>query len=83
MALCVQADVNGVLSVASPQPADISACTMMVIAPSDLMAGPWVLSEEQAVEITGAILMVWAVAWGVRVLIRALRFVDDDERETA
>ena len=51
MAVCVQADGNGVLSVVTPQPVDISTCTYLVIAPGELNNSPFSLSISDAHEI--------------------------------
>lgn len=48
------------------------------------MVSPWKLNIDEAQAIVGAILMLWAAGWGVRMVIQALRerassVVDNDE----
>lgn len=47
-----------------------SACTVTVV--HDLSIPPFQLSLAEGAQIASAILAVWAVAWGIRTLIRVL-----------
>lgn len=79
-ATCVQADGSGVLSVMAPQPADFSTCTLVVVAGTEVAASPFAMTIEQGQQIGMAIMLACAVAWGFRLLARAIN-VDYLERE--
>lgn len=42
---------------------------------------PFRLSNDEAASIASAVLLVWAIAWGVRVLVRVLRDSDSPAEE--
>lgn len=75
MAICLQADVNGVLSVMTPQPSDITTCAYVVASGSEFGNEPWNLTIEQGHEIGMYILLACAIAWGWRYIGRHI----DDE----
>lgn len=71
--LCVQTDANGFFYVVSPQPADVSACTAVVISgveSSQLGSIFQPMTAQEGATIGTAIWGAWAVAWGFRILIR-------------
>ena len=72
MALCVEV-VGGVLQVVSPQPAVTSACAMVVMSGAEAASSPWSFSVEDAQAIAWAVVSLWLVAAGWRLLIRAAR----------
>lgn len=76
--ICVQADSSGVVSVIVPQPADVSACTMVLASPPEIGFSPWAMPIEDAVAIGTAIWLAWAIAFGVRAVARA---ISDDSNE--
>lgn len=67
-----------VYELTDPQPADVSLCSAVVTASSNVRPSPLDLSIDTAVLIGFAIMAVWAVAWGFRMLRKAL---DTDEIE--
>lgn len=52
------------------------ACTVTVV--HELSLPPLQLSLEDGGAIAGAVLAVWAVGWGVRVVIQTLRHTDEN-----
>lgn len=60
-----------------PQPGDVSTCSQILItggeyANSFSLDSPFILNETQAAQIGGAILLLWAVAWGIRLFGRMI-----------
>lgn len=51
-----------------------AACTVSHVVTLDMP--PFTLSLEDGGKIAGAVLLVWAAGWGVRVLIQTLRHTD-------
>jgi len=78
MAICIEADVNGVLSLVDPQPGDTSTCPYVVTSGAEVGSVPWALTIEQAHEIGLAILLICAVAWSLRYIAD---FIDRNEEE--
>ena len=72
MAICVQADASGVLSVVSPQPADVSTCAYVLQTAGEVLNNPLALSAADGAQVGWGILTVWTAAWAGRMLIRAL-----------
>lgn len=63
---CVQVSGGGVLAVLDPQPADVSACTAVVLSGAEVQligASPFALSVEEGAQIGVAILVLWASAF--------------------
>lgn len=54
-----------------------ATCTVTHVVSIDLP--PFQLDAEGGAAIAGAVLAVWAVAWGFRVLIRTLRETDGEQ----
>jgi hypothetical protein len=81
VATCIVADVSGVLSVVTPQPADVSACTYVVVSGAEVSQSPWLLTIEQAHQIGLCILLACAIAWGFRLIAEAIRTTDEVEKE--
>lgn len=75
---CVTIGEGGALVVQNPQPADLSACEMVVLSGSEAMGNPFALSTEAGATIAVAIIGVWAVAFGIRAAIQTL-FVKGSE----
>lgn len=72
--LCVQQNPDGSLSVVSPQPADVSACGLVVQSGVEVGNNPFALSIEDAQLVGGHVFAVWAVAFGFRAV---RKFLDD------
>lgn len=51
-----------------------SACTVTVV--HELSLPPLQLSPEEGAQIAGAVLLVWATGWGIRMVARALNSAD-------
>lgn len=81
MALCVAVDPNGAVYVVDPQPAETSGCGLVVVSGLEAGSSPWALTPEQGSEIGGAVLLVWALAYVFRILIRSLN-VDENGDST-
>lgn len=67
-----------------PPPADLSTCPLVVPTYQEYLEASqndWLnLTPEQGAQIGGAILLVWSIAWVIRVIARVL--IQSDERET-
>lgn len=79
--LCAAVDSNGSLYLVDPQPVDTSACGLVLVSGLEAASSPWSMTPEQGSEIGGAILLVWALAYVFRLLVRALN-VDENGDST-
>lgn len=70
--ICVEQDGAGNLVVSNPQPADVSACGMVVPSGSAVIGNPFALTADAGAAIAVAIITVWAVAFGCRAAIQTL-----------
>jgi len=70
--LCAVVAPDGAVYVVDPQPADTSACGLVLVSGLEAHSSPWALTLEQGSQVGGAILAVWALAFVFRVVIRAL-----------
>ena len=77
--LCVEQDINGVILALDPQPADVSLCPLVLVSGPEAALSPWALTPEQGAEIGGAILLVWAIAFGFRAVARTLSTAQSKE----
>lgn len=80
--ICVEIGVDGAVYAVTPQPADVSACGMVIVSADSVMNTPWALTPEQGSQIGASILLVWAVAFSFRMIVRALSTVDSEEKTT-
>ncbi|SOY66726.1 hypothetical protein [Cupriavidus taiwanensis] len=78
MALCVQVEASGAVSVVNPQPADLSTCAYLVQTSAEYLNNPLALSAADGGAIGSAILLVWAVAYAIRSVLAALASGDQD-----
>lgn len=67
------------LVITSPQPADLSTCTYVVGNYSEFSSGLTQISPEQGAQIAGAILLIWAMGWVIRVIARSLNVGEKEE----
>lgn len=84
MPLCLQQNLDGTLSAVSPQPVEPSGCSLVVLSGPEFVsvqANPWNLTPEQALQIGGAILTVWACAWTWRLVAMPVRSSFKSETE--
>lgn len=67
-------NANGVVYIVQqePQPADVSMCPLVIANVGEIGQNPFSLTLDQGVQIGGAILFVWAIAWIFRALLKAL-----------
>lgn len=75
MALCVEVvPATGVLQLMNPQPADKATCAMILLDGDEFSTWAWfnLLSLDDGAQIAGAVIALWAVAWAIRTVIRAL-----------
>ncbi|NMG45548.1 hypothetical protein GPA22_17680 [Aromatoleum toluvorans] len=77
--ICVQVDAGGALVAVDPQPAEVSACALVVTSGADVLNSPFAFTPEQGSQIGGAILGVWALGYVFRILVRALSIGDKPE----
>lgn len=80
--LCVAVGVNGAVFVVEPQPVDTAACGLVLVSGQEANSSPWSLTLEQGSQVGGAILMVWALAFVFRVVIRALNVDENGDSTT-
>lgn len=78
MALCVQVEASGAVSVVNPQPADLSTCAYLVQTSAEYLNNPLALSAADGASIGSAILLVWAVAYTIRAVLAALASYDEE-----
>lgn len=69
--LCVQV-VGGAVVPVDPQPADLTTCTLVIPGPLEVASSPFVMSLEDGAAIGVAIFVVWAIAYGFRIIGRSL-----------
>lgn len=69
---CVEINAAGVVMDVDPQPSDVSSCTLVLAVPAELQNDVMALTSTQGAEIGGAVLLVWAGAWVIRQVARAL-----------
>lgn len=78
---CAEVDSNGMV-VAVPVPTSgLDACAFVLETPQEVAmnSAPWALTTEQAGQIGGATLLLWALAWGVRQIGNVIRHTDKEE----
>lgn len=84
MAECVTvAQVNGVDVIVPIR--DDPCTTALLLTPTEfahIAQNPFVLSIEDGALISGAIVGIWAIAWGIKALILTLRGSDGDSSST-
>lgn len=68
--ICVQVDTDGSVFVVDPQPADTSACGLVLVSGIEAASSPFSMTTDSAAQIGFAVLSVWAVGYVVRVLAR-------------
>ncbi len=78
---CFHTDAAGMLVADSPQPSDLTTCSLVVGSYSEFSSDFVKISPSDGAQIAVAILGVWAVGYVFRLLIRAL-FIDNDERKS-
>lgn len=77
MALCVQVNGDGSVSVVNPQPADLTTCAYVVQSSAEFLNNPLALSAADGGVIGSAILLVWAGAYAIRAVLGALASGDE------
>lgn len=88
MATCVEFYTSGSgssqttsLRVVNPQPATFSGCTYVLPSGSEIANSPFSISIADATILGYAIVGLWALAWGFKALINALRGSDRGEEQ--
>lgn len=64
----------------NPQPVEYTACTHILVNPTEISSDIFNITAAQGGEIGGAIVLVWAVAFAYRAAIQALNF-NESEKE--
>ena len=80
--LCVAVGVNGSVFVVEPQPVDTASCGLVIVSGQEASSSPWALTLEQGSQVGGSILLVWALAFAFRVVIRALNVDENGDSTT-
>lgn len=76
--ICVAVDSNGVLYAVEPQPVSVIECGLVVSSGAAAVASPFHLTVEEGAQIGFAVLLIWALAYGFRLLARVGNFNDND-----
>lgn len=76
--ICLEV-VAGVVHVVSPQPIDLSACSLVAGSYSEMTSELTRISPAEGAQIAGAILLIWAMGWVVRVAARSINVGDKEE----
>jgi hypothetical protein len=79
--LCVESGADGVVRVAQSQPAAVADCTLVVLAPAEVQSNPFVLSMQDGAQVAGAILLVWGVAFALRMARRSINLGEFEHDE--
>ncbi len=69
---CVQINGSGAVVDVTPQPVDVSACSLVLVSGAEVTGNPFKLTLEEGGLIGGAICLLWGAAFGLRSLRRAL-----------
>ena len=72
MSICATYDVNGVVTVITPPPADAMSCALLIPTASDQANNPFIWSGVDGMAIALAVVGVWCVGFAGRALIRSL-----------
>jgi hypothetical protein len=69
---CATWDTGHQVLIVDPPPADLTTCSLLIPESGDTLNSPFALSAEDGMAIAVAIVGVWIVGFGSRVLIRVL-----------
>lgn len=75
---CVE-EIAGVLRLVRPQPSDLSACQMVIGSYTEMSSELTRVSPAEGAQIAGAILLIWAMGWAIRVMVRSLNVGEKEE----
>ena len=81
MAFCVQVGLDGAIYAVDPQPVVTDSCSLVLVSGEEAGNDLLNLTAEQGSQIGGAILLVWALAFTFRMIIRAFN-VDENGDST-
>lgn len=70
---CVLIDTSGAVVDLVPQPSDVTSCTLVLVSPTEVNSSPFVMDLADAAAIGGAVMLLWAVAFGIRQVLDFLR----------
>lgn len=76
--LCVAQGDDGFIYVVDPQPVTVAECGLVLVSGQEAVSSPFSLTNEQGAQIGGAILLVWAAAWGCRTLYRQITYQEEN-----
>jgi len=80
--ICLEQNTTtGALQPIYPQPADFTTCTLVAGSYSELSVDVWQITPAQGAEIGMEIMLVWAIAFGFRMVARVISD-STSERET-
>jgi len=78
--ICLEQNPStGALQPITPQPSDLSSCTLVAGSYTESSSPVWQLTEAQGETIGGAIFLAWSIAFGFRIIARFL--LNDSERD--
>lgn len=78
--LCLTQLDSTTYQVASPQPETYTACTAILASPTDFSSQIFNISAAEGLQLSAAIVAVWAIGFAVRMGIKASNI---DEKETS
>lgn len=81
MAFCVQVGLDGAIYAVDPQPVVTDSCSLVLVSGEEAGNDLLNLTAEQGSQIGGAILLVWALAFTFRMIIRSFN-VDENGDST-
>lgn len=81
MAFCVQVGLDGAIYAVDPQPVVTDSCSWVLVSGEEAGNDLLNLTAEQGSQIGGAILLVWALAFTFRMIIRSFN-VDENGDST-
>jgi hypothetical protein len=80
---CIEQDQDGRLVIMNPQPADLSACAMLVPSGQAVVGNPFALDVEAGAALSVAIISVWAIAFAFRSIMQTLSVKGSNHEEVS
>jgi|OpeIllAssembly_1097287.scaffolds.fasta_scaffold02466_3 hypothetical protein len=70
---CVVVDASGFVVDVTPQPADVTTCTLVLASPSEVGSSPFAVDSTDAQTLLWGIAPLWITAWIFRAFLLPLR----------
>lgn len=75
---CLNEITSGNFQVASPQPEIYTACTYILVQPTELQSQIFNITAVEGLQLSGAIVAVWAIGFATRMGIKALNINEEE-----